>query len=58
MVLFSRPLPSKFCKFVSQWLADNCNDPTDWCDNADINMSGKVNMADLIIMVENWLGGE
>jgi len=47
-----------FAILSTQWLADNCNDQTDWCQKGDINMSGRVDMADLIIMVENWLGGK
>lgn len=46
-----------FAIISTQWLANNCNDQTDWCQKVDINMSGRVDMTDLTIMVENWLGG-
>ena len=47
-----------FAIISTQWLADNCDYPTDWCDKADINMNHNVDMVDLIVMIENWLGNE
>ncbi|MCK4628067.1 MAG: hypothetical protein KAT56_03630, partial [Sedimentisphaerales bacterium] len=47
-----------FAIISTQWLAHNCNDQTDWCDKADINMNHNVDMVDLTIIIENWLGGE
>ena len=47
-----------FAIVSTQWLADDCDDLTNWCDKADIDMNHNVDMADLIIMIENWLGSE
>ncbi|MCK5712616.1 MAG: hypothetical protein KAI25_07870, partial [Hyphomicrobiaceae bacterium] len=47
-----------FAIISTQWLADDCDYPTDWCDKADINMNHNVDMVDLIVMIENWLGSE
>jgi len=47
-----------FAIISTQWLADDCDALTDWCDKADINMNHNVDMVDLIVMIENWLGGE
>jgi len=35
--------------------ATDCNDLNDWCDKADIDKSGVVDINDLFIMVEHWL---
>ncbi|MDD5327119.1 MAG: hypothetical protein PHY02_04805 [Phycisphaerae bacterium] len=38
------------------WLNQNCTE-TDWCDKADIDQSGEVDIFDLYIFADNWLEG-
>ena len=38
------------------WLNQNCAE-TNWCDRADIDQSGKVDILDLRIFAEHWLEG-
>jgi hypothetical protein len=42
-----------FSMLSAQW-QNACGSPS-WCDGADINHSGVVNIDDLIIMAMNWL---
>jgi hypothetical protein len=43
-----------FGLFASHWLQSGCG-PVDWCDGADLNKSGNVDLDDLAILVEEWL---
>ncbi|MHC4752340.1 MAG: FG-GAP repeat protein [Planctomycetota bacterium] len=43
-----------FGLFAPQWLQSGCG-PVDWCDGADFNRSGNVNLRDLAILIEEWL---
>jgi len=45
-----------FAIFANQWGAAGCT-ACDWCNGADIDHSGEVNLADLKILTENWLKG-
>ena len=45
-----------FADFASKWLRSDCVEP-DWCDGADIDMSGDVGVSDLIVVVDKWLDG-
>jgi hypothetical protein len=38
---------------ASQWLNTNCG-ATEWCEGADLDMSGTVDCGDLAIFVESW----
>jgi hypothetical protein len=38
------------------WLNQNCTE-TDWCDRADIDQSGEVDIFDLAVFADNWLIG-
>jgi hypothetical protein len=38
------------------WMNQNCTE-TNWCDRADINQSGEVDIFDLRIFAEHWLEG-
>lgn len=39
--------------FLSYWL-DSCSGP-DWCQGYDYNYSGKVDLSDFAMLVENWM---
>jgi hypothetical protein len=41
---------------ASQWLVE-CGSPK-WCDYADVDMDGVVNMRDLAYLAETWSGSE
>ena len=43
-----------FAIFVSQWQANDCNDPN-WCDGADLDRDNNVRFDDLGLFVEYWL---
>lgn len=40
--------------FASHWLDSPCSAANNWCDGADLDQLGDVNIDDLIILVENW----
>ncbi len=40
--------------FASHWLQTECTEP-DWCDGADINRSGRVDLEDLAEFAWDWL---
>ena len=41
--------------FLEHWLEDNCNQDNDFCQGADLDISGKVDVDDLAIFLESWL---
>ena len=43
-----------FSMFAAYWLETDCNKP-DWCFKTDLNRDGKVTLADLCVLAENWL---
>ena len=43
--------------FVQQWLLTNCTAGNDYCDGADMDSSGEVNLADLAMFAQHWLEG-
>ena len=43
-----------FAFFANHWM-NNCSSP-DWCDDFDLDYSGRVDFDDLAIFTENWLG--
>ncbi len=45
---------SAYAVFADHWMTHNCTGPA-WCDTADIDQSGKVDIFDLGILVEYWL---
>ncbi len=45
---------SDFAILAGYWLDSNCA-PPDWCDNADLDKSRTVDMADLVALTQSWL---
>lgn len=45
-----------YAVFASYWVDHNCVEP-DWCEGADLNKSGEVDIFDLKVFTENWLEG-
>jgi len=43
--------------FTSWWGATNCSAANNWCEGADFNQSGTVELADAIVFFGNWLSG-
>jgi len=43
-----------YAVFADHWMEQNCTEP-DWCDTADIDQSGEVDIFDLGILAEYWL---
>lgn len=41
--------------FAAQWLSTDCRDTPAWCGAADRNQTGNVDLADLILLAEDWL---
>jgi hypothetical protein len=46
-----------FSVLSNKWSLTNCIDLNEWCEGADINYSGSVDIDDLRIMAEHWLEG-
>ena len=44
-----------FAVLSAWWDDENVCSPPDWCDGADFDMSGTVDMSDLTYFAENWL---
>jgi peptidoglycan/xylan/chitin deacetylase (PgdA/CDA1 family) len=44
-----------YAVFADHWMAHNCTEPS-WCDTADIDQSGAVDIFDLCLLAERWLG--
>ncbi len=42
-----------YAHFSRYWLRRDCREP-DWCDNADLNRDGRVNIADLMVFLTAW----
>jgi hypothetical protein len=45
-----------FAWFVAQWLKEDCQAPG-WCEQADLNHNGDVNMTDFALFANFWLDG-
>ena len=45
-----------YAVFAEQWAGQNCAQ-SGWCDGADLNKNGEVEIFDLAIFVEDWLEG-
>jgi peptidoglycan/xylan/chitin deacetylase (PgdA/CDA1 family) len=43
-----------YAVFADHWLAQNCTEPA-WCETADLDQSGQVDIFDLGALVEHWL---
>ena len=43
-----------FAQLAAHWLENNCSD-SDWCNGADVDLSGDVGVSDLQIIAEYWL---
>ena len=41
---------------AAHWSA-NCSPQNDWCEGADIEQDGDVDLADLVELVQSWLVG-
>ena len=41
-----------FARFAAHWLESGCNLDNNWCDGADLNQSGDVNEADLMLFAD------
>jgi hypothetical protein len=39
------------------WQVDNCGSINLWCEGADIDSGGAVNVGDLLLLTQNWLAG-
>jgi hypothetical protein len=46
-----------FATFFAWWLETGCGPENDWCEWADTNQDGAVNMDDLLEVIINWLAG-
>jgi len=46
-----------FVFFIEHWGQEPCDLSNDFCQGTDLNRSGKVDVSDLEILVENWLAG-
>lgn len=44
-----------FAFFAARWLAQDCGQSNDFCDRADLNVSGSVDPGDLMIFFSDWL---
>lgn len=45
-----------FANFAVHWLEVPCSELNDWCSGADLNHVDDVDIVDLDIFVESWLG--
>jgi predicted chitinase len=43
-----------YARLAARWL-NNCDAMNNWCDETDINMSTKVDIADLAKIITDWL---
>ncbi len=43
-----------YAKLTLRWLNDGCISPN-WCEDADLDRNGNVNVFDSDILFENWL---
>ncbi|MCH9023413.1 MAG: hypothetical protein IID32_11725, partial [Planctomycetes bacterium] len=43
--------------FSKWWVTTNCSAANDWCEGADFNQSGAVDLADALVLFGNWLSG-
>lgn len=62
--LIAPPVPTfekydlaSFAVLAFYWMNDNCNILNNWCDGADLYVSGNVDYLDLFIFTEHWLEG-
>lgn len=46
-----------FSVLANYWQFVDCNGLNDWCEKADIDKSGVVDLNDLLMMTEHWLEG-
>ncbi|MBN2210448.1 MAG: leucine-rich repeat domain-containing protein [Sedimentisphaerales bacterium] len=44
-----------FAALAGQWLQTGCDEYNDWCQGADFNHSGTVDVADLLLLADDWL---
>ena len=44
-----------FARFAEHWLDEPCNEGNNWCDGADLNQLGDVDLIDFGLFVEEWL---
>jgi len=44
--------------FITYWLDSPCNIMNGWCQNADSDHSGRVEMVDYAVLSKNWLLGK
>lgn len=45
-----------FTVFASHWQETNCRNP-DWCEGTDLDTNGSVDINDLMLFCQYWLGG-
>jgi peptidoglycan/xylan/chitin deacetylase (PgdA/CDA1 family) len=45
-----------YAVLADHWMAKNCTEP-DWCDTADLDQNGDVDIFDLAVLAEYWLEG-
>jgi hypothetical protein len=41
--------------FMDHWADSNCNQSNGYCDGTDLDFSGKVDIDDLVILINQWL---
>lgn len=41
-------------KFSNNWMRNDCSSPN-WCEGTDYDLSGVVDLMDLVVFMENWL---
>jgi len=46
-----------FAFFADHWGQNNCSEANHYCEGTDLDFSGKVDEADLEILVDKWLAG-
>ena len=46
-----------FSYFADRWFLDDCNEANNYCQGADIDTLGSVDLNDMIIFCEEWLKG-
>jgi YD repeat-containing protein len=46
-----------FAIIASRWFEEDCGYSNEWCQGADLNWSSKVDIDDLVTLVEQWLAG-
>jgi hypothetical protein len=46
-----------FSSFASQWSQSECSEENNWCNGADLNRNGVIDLGDMKEFTSSWLGG-